>query len=294
MFSKILIPVSSEGFSEKAIERATQLVSFSNGKIFILYIIEEKMLDEVREVSDYAMTKETKQKLRKNIIEEREKIAKDVIIEKIDEIISNKNVELEIEPIQIGEFSDSISNFLKSGEVGLIFLGFKQRKFLEYRVIKRSNLPLWLYKKEKEDIKPLVVVSNLTVNDIATDSIFDLAKKFNLKKLDLKYAIDYSSEKRYERTKEGIKEKKESRKKIRKESKRFIEEFRQKCERNNITPDVEIIKDNMEDVAIEGARKHNSDLIIIGDIMKKDRLTLKENIDKKIVEKAPCSVLLAR
>ncbi len=293
MFSKILIPVSSEGFSEKAIKKAAKLASFSNGKIIILYIIEEKMLDEVGEVSNYAMTEKSKKELRENIIEEREKVAEDIIIDKIEKIISNKNVDLEIEPIEIGEFSDSISNFLKGGEVDLIFIGFEQRKFLKYRVIKRSDQPLWLYKKEK-DMKPVVVASNLTINNIAIESIFDLANKFNLSKLNLKYAIDYSSEKNYEKTEKGIEEKRKSRKKLDENAKEFIQEFKEKCEEKNIKPDVEIVKDNMENVAIKGAKKHNADLIIIGDIMKKDRLTLKENIDKKIVEKAPCSVLLAR
>lgn len=293
MFSKILIPVSSEGFSKEAIERATQLASFSDGKIFILYIIEEKMLDEVGEVTNYAMTEKSKQSLRQSIIEEREKIAEDIIIEKIEETVSQKNVDLEIKPIEIGEFSDSISDFLNKGEVDLIFIGFEQRKFLKYRVIKRSDQPIWLYKKEK-NMKPLVVVSNLTINEIAIDSIFDLAKKFDLKRLDLKYAMDYSLEKTYEKTNKGIKEKKESRDKLRKEAKEFIESFKKRSKENNIEPDVELIEKKMEEVAINGAIEQNSDLIIIGDIMKEDRLTLKDNIDKKIVEKAPCSVLLAR
>lgn len=293
MFSKILIPISSEGFSEEAIKRAAKLASFTNGKIYVLYIIEEKMLDEVDQVSNYVMTKENQQKLRNDIIKQREKLAEDVIIEKINKITSDEGVESKIEPIEIGEFSDQISEFLKDGEVDLIFIGFKQRKFLKYRVIKRSDLPLWLYKKEK-NLKPLVVASNLTVNDIAVDSIFDLSKKFGLKKLDLKHAIDYSSEKNYKRTEKGIKEREKSRNKIKKQAKEFIEKFKNKCKNNNIKPDVEIIQGNMENIAIEGAKEHNSDLIIIGDIMKKDRLSLKDNVDKKIIAKAPCSVLLAR
>lgn len=293
MFGKILIPVSSEGFSKGAIKRAAQLASFSNGNIVILYIIEEKMLDEVSEVSNYAMTNETKQKLRENIIEEREKIAEDVIIEKISEIVEQKNVDLDIKPIKIGEFSDQISSFLEVGEVDSLFIGFKQRKFLKYRVIKRSDLPIWFYKKEK-DMNPLIVVSNLTVNEIAVDTIFDLAEKFSLEKLTLKYAIDYSSEKTYEKTEEGIKEKRKSRKNIQDESKDFIERFKNRAQSKGIKTDIEIIEGKMETISIEGAKKHNSDLIIMGDIMKKERLSLSDNIDKKIVEKAPCSVLLAR
>ncbi|OKY78611.1 MAG: Nucleotide-binding protein UspA family [Candidatus Methanohalarchaeum thermophilum] len=294
MFSKILVPVSSEEYSKEAIERAADLASkYEDGKLHILYIIEEKMLEDVNNVSDTMMTEEDKKKLKEEIINERTKVAEDVILKKTKSAVEEKDVDIEIEPIEVGCFSDSISHFIDKGLVDLILIGFHGRKYLNYSVIQSSSLPLWLYKKE-EGMKLMLVASNLTVNEVAYDTVFELIKKFDLKSVDLAYILDYSKEKDYKYEKENIVESKLTRKEMRDRAEDFVNEFKDKCKELSVTPDVEIIEGKIEKITLSACKERNTDIIVLGDIMKEERLSLTENIDKKIVESIPCSIILSR
>lgn len=142
MFKKILVPVSSEYFPKKAMDKALEMSKYFEADVEVIYIIEEKMEHKIQKASEYVRTdkqiKETEKEL--------EKAKKEEFNLTMDnwegEFGDNTNFGTKIVS---GEYSDEIAEELKHFDADLVVLETEQESVLNYRLLyKKSDTPVMI------------------------------------------------------------------------------------------------------------------------------------------------------
>ena len=91
MFKNILIPVSSEFYSKDVLQRSVFLAEKFKSNIDLVYIIEEKALDQANRVSDTYRTNYEMQETKNEIIQKQKLAAYNIIFDDAKFILKNKS-----------------------------------------------------------------------------------------------------------------------------------------------------------------------------------------------------------
>jgi len=282
MFKKILIPVSSEFYTKEILQRGVFLAEKFKSKTDIVYIIEEKTLDQTDKQSDAFRTHYEIEDTKKEIVGTQKQKADNIIFEDARTIYKEKGLTVEDKTAE-GQFSTVIKKEIKNNNYDLILMGYNKQCNLNYRLLDDMDIPIWL-ESEKQGDSILAVCSNLAPNQKVPDLSMKLAKLLNWN-LNMLYVIDMQDNVEVDR--QGNRSGKKSENDLKDNGINFQKEMKQK----NIN--VEIVKGNLEKQTFKKAKDLGANLVIIGR-EKKQKGTLGlpvKNIKRKIAGKCKYSIL---
>lgn len=271
MVKKILVTVSSEYFSEEAIQRAAYLAGQFRGELTLLYIIEGKVLKMIDRASEYALTAEERGRTEERVAEEIRGRAQGMLFERAALIAAEEGVRIGHWVIEQGEYAEEILNFCKRERVDLIVMSFERATLLGYRVLDWPTPPIWVEKGDGEIRRILALPSNLSANEELLQVALEFARRLEAE-LSLEYIVDPPA--RGRRALEG-----------------FISEgqdFLTHCQKEGLSG--RLSQGRLERLAPARAREYRADLLIFGELLECSRRGLK----RRIIASTPCAVLCSR
>ena len=276
MFQKILISISSEYFPSNAINRGVALAEKFNSEVKLLYIIEEKTLDKMDEVSSSMRTHYEREETKNELVKDYEAEAK-VIFSTTEPIFRDRNIPIK-KKIMRGEFTPVIKKEIEKG--GLVVMEFEKYCLLNYRLFEEIDIPIWIEGKMKEN-RMLAVCSNLAPNEKVPEISADLAKLLNYD-LYMLYVVDTTDKIKVNKNLE--RSRKKSLDSLMESGKKFVEKIKKKGIK------IELVKGSLEKETIDAAERIKAGLIIMGREQKKKRLLCRD-IKLKMVERSERSLL---
>ncbi|MCK4365743.1 MAG: universal stress protein, partial [Thermoplasmatales archaeon] len=159
MFNNILIPISSEFYSKDVIRRGVYLADKFKSNVNLVYIIEEKTLDQADRISDAYRTSYEMKETKKELIKKQKLAAYNIIFDDAKYFFKDKKVPIE-EKIVEGEFSEVVKREIEKKDYDLILMGYEKECILNYRLLDDVHIPVWIEGKS-EGKSILAVCSNL-------------------------------------------------------------------------------------------------------------------------------------
>ena len=285
MFKNILIPVSSEYYSKNVLERSVFLAEKFKSKITLIYIIEEKTLNQTHKIIDSYRTPPEIEETKKAIILRHKQTADNIIFNDAKLLFKTKKIPYKEKTMQ-GEFSDVIKRETNSKNHDLILMGFEKECLLNYRLLEEVDIPVWV-ESGHDSNKILAILSNLSPNQKVPNLSIKLSKLLNWD-LQMIYIVDM------EDTVQVNENGERSGKKSERDLLFFGQKFIQDLEDKGIN--VDLVKGSLERETIKKAEKMNAGLIIVGREQKKKGVlgVPIKNLRKKIAEKCEYSLLFIK
>lgn len=282
MFKNILIPVSSEFYSKDVLQRSVFLAEKFKSNIDLVYIIEEKALDQANRVSDVYRTAYEMQETKNEMIQKQKLAAYNIIFDDAKFILKNKKIPYAEKIIQ-GEFSRIIKRETTRKKFDLILIGFKKECLLNYRLLDNVDVPVWV-ESEGEGKSILAVLSNLAPNQKVPELSLKLSKELGWD-LHMLYIVDVGDSVQVD--KNGIRSEKKSEKDLVFEGQKFVEKMKKQGVKS------ELVKGSLEKETAKYAEKINPNLIIVGREQKKRGILgfPTKNVKRKIAEACQYSIL---
>jgi nucleotide-binding universal stress UspA family protein len=282
MFKNILVPISSEYYSKELLERTAFLAEKFNSKINLIYIIEEKVINQTGKLSNGYRTPDEIAETKKDIIREQKHAADNIVFEDAKYFFKKRNVSFE-ENIFEGEFSSVVKKETKRKDYSLILMGFEKECFLNYRLFDEIEIPIWI--QSKSDGKSILsVCSNLAPNQKVPEVGIKLSKVLGWE-LNMLYIVDMEDSVQVD--KNGVRSDKKPERDLLFNGQNFVEDMKNKG------LNVKLVKGGLEKVTLMAAEELNPNLIIIGrEQKKKGVLGLPfKNLKRKLAEKCKYSLL---
>jgi hypothetical protein len=282
MFKNILIPISSEYFKKDVFKTGALLAKKFNSSINLVYIIEEKTLNQTDKLSDAYRTPQEKGETKKEIIRKYIQSADKIIFDEAKYYFKNKKIDIN-EAIIKGEFSTAIKSQLEKKQYDLILMGFEKECLLNYRLLDDVNVPIWIESGNKSE-SILAVCSNLAPNQKVPDLSIKLSKALDWN-LNMLYIIDTQDS--VEVDINGQRSGKKSMEILTEKGKKFIEDMEKKG------LNVKLKMGSLEKETIKAAKDFGSKLVVIGREQKKKGLlgVSTKSIKRKMAEKCKYSLL---
>ena len=282
MFKDILIPVSSEFYTKKILERGVFLAEKFKSTANVVYIIEEKTLNQTGKLSGAFRTHYDIAETKKEIIRERIRTADNIIFEDARFLFKNKGIPFE-EKTARGEFSSVIKNEIEKKEYDLILIGFEKGCILNYRLLDEVDIPIWI-ESNGESKSILAVCSNLAPNQKVPEVSVKLAESLGWD-LHILYVVDVEDS--VEVDERGRRSSKKPEKVLIFKGEHFVEEMRKKG------VDASIVIGSLEKETAKAAKNIRANLVIVGrEQKKKGILGLPvKSIKRKMAEKCRHSIL---
>jgi nucleotide-binding universal stress UspA family protein len=282
LFKNILIPISSEFYSKKVLQRGVFLSKKFDSTINLVYIIEEKTFNHTDKLVNSYRTALEKEETKKEIINTQKQAADNIIFNDAKQILEEKGASLE-EKVVNGEFSDIIKQELTRKKYDLILMGFEKECNLNYRLLEDVDIPVWIV-GEGESKKILAVCSNLAPNQKVPDMSIKLAKNLGWD-LHMLYVVDTEDSVKVDENgaRSGIKTTDD----LENIGKQFLQDLKDKKVKTHL------VKGSLEKETIKKAQEINAQLVIFGrEKKKKGVLGLPvKNLKKKLAEKCEYSIL---
>ncbi len=282
MFENILIPISSEFYKKDIFSTGAFLANTFNSKINLIYIIEEKTLNQTDKLSDAYRTPKERGDTKKEIIRKYIQSADKIIFDEAKYYFKNKKIEIK-ENIVKGEFSSAIKNQLEKDQYDLILMGFEKGCLLNYRLIDNVNVPIWIESGTKSD-SILAICSNLAPNQKVPEISIKLSEALDWK-LDMIYIVD--TQDTVEVDINGMRSERISTKILTEKGKKFINDMQKK----GVT--VKLKMGSLEKETLKAAKDLSSKLVVIGREQKKKGLlgVSTKSVKRKMAEKCRYSLL---
>jgi hypothetical protein len=282
MFKNILIPISSEFYQKDVLQKGAFLAEKFQSTITLLYIIEEKTLNQTDKQTDVYRTtheiEETKEIIIRKYIESADKI----VFDDAKLFFKNKNISFDEEIIE-GEFSTVIKGQLNKKQYDLILIGFEKECLLNYRLLDDVDIPVWV-ESGHENKSILAVCSNLAPNQKVPDISIKISKILGWD-LNMLYVVDIQDNvvvdengKRSDKKSEGT---------LIDTGERFVKDMKKKG------IDVRMARGTLEKEVDDAADFLGTNLVIIGREQKKKKtlgLSIK-SVKRKMAEKCRYSIL---
>ena len=169
IFSRLLVPLSSELPSERVVHRAGMLAEKFGAQVTVIYIIEEKTLKKMEDVSRAFLTEQQRTEVERRVVDTNKMLAEDVIFKQVKPLIRNFDKE-----VVVGEFSEETVKAAHISDATCIVTGYEKYCLLKYRLLDKLDIPLWI---EQETGGPHVlgICSNLAPNKRVPDVTLSLA-----------------------------------------------------------------------------------------------------------------------
>ncbi len=282
MFKNILVPISSEYYSKEVLERTAFLAEKFNSTINLIYIIEEKVLNQTDKLSNAYRTPHEIAETKKDIIREHKLAADNIVFDDANYFLKRKQIPLE-EKIIEGEFSKVVKRETDKKDYDLILMGFEKECFLNYRLLDELDIPIWIQSKS-EGKSILSVCSNLAPNQKVPDISLKLSELLGWS-LNMLYIVD--NEDNVQVDKNGKRSDKKPERALLFNGQNFVNEMKNKG------INIKLVTGSLEKVTLKAAEEINPNLIIVGrEQKKKGILGLPvKHLKRKLAEKCKYSLL---
>ncbi len=282
MFENILIPVSSEFYSKKILERSVFLAERFKSTINLVYIIEEKTLHQTDKISDSFRTHYNRLETSNDIIKKSRLRVDNIILNDAKFFLKNKEIPFK-EKIVEGEFSNVVKRELDENNYDLVLMGFEKGCILNYRLLDEVNAPIWI-ESEGEGKSILAVCSNLAPNQKVPEFSVKLSKDLGWD-LHMLYVIDMGDSVEVDET--GQRSDRKSEKDLIFIGENFVEKMGEKG------VNVRLVKGSLEKETVKAAEDIGANLVIVGREQKKKNIfgLPVKNVKKKMAEKCRYSIL---
>jgi nucleotide-binding universal stress UspA family protein len=282
MFKNILIPISSEFYQKEVFQTGTLIAEKFKSTITLLYIIEEKTLNQTDKLTDVYRTTQERKETKGDIINKYIESADKIVFNDANLFFKNKNINFKEEIIE-GEFSTVIKGQLNNDQYDLILTGFEKECLLNYRLLDDVHIPVWIESGDRKK-SILAVCSNLAPNQKVPDISIKISKILDWK-LNMLYIIDIQDN--VEVDVMGRRSNKKSEKTLIENGERFVQNMKKRG------IDVQLVQGNLQKEIENAAENLGAKLIIIGrEKKKKNVLGLPiKSIKRKIAEKCRYSLL---
>jgi K+-sensing histidine kinase KdpD len=282
MFKNIIVPISSEFYSNKVIKRSLFLAETFQSTIHILYVIEENSLKQMNKFSDTHLTHYNRTETHQALLQNQRQTADTIIQDELQPMFKQKNITMKYSFVH-GEYSTSIKNELTKNQYDLVLMGYEKQCLIDYRVIDEITIPIWIEGGGHHE-SMLAICSNLAPNQKVPALSIILSEAFNWE-LFMLYIID---------SQDTVKVDENGKRSIRKPKQDLLiegQQFVNKMQEEDIK--VEMVQGSIEQQTIKAANKIEAGLIIIGREQKqKGILGLPvKKIKQKITEKCKYSIL---
>ncbi len=282
MFKDILVPISSEYYSKELLERTAFLAEKFKSRVNLIYIIEEKVLNQTGKLSNGYRTSDEIAETKKDIIREQKLTADNIIFDDAKYYFKRKHIPFE-EKIFEGEFSSVIKRETNRKEYDLILMGFEKECFLNYRLFDELDIPIWIQTKN-EGKSILSICSNLAPNQKVPEVSIKLSKVLGWD-LNMLYIADIEDSVQVD--KNGKRSDKKPERDLLFNGQSFVDDM------ENKGINIKLVTGSLEKVTLKAAEEINPNLIIIGREQKKKGilgLPIK-HLKKKLAEKCKYSLL---
>jgi len=272
----------SEFYQKEVLQTGAFLAEKFNSTITLVYIIEEKTLNQTDKRSDVYRTTHERAETKKGIINRYVQSADKIIFDDAKLFFRNKNVAFEDKIIE-GEFSIVIKGQLNKGKYDLILMGYEKECLLNYRLLDEVNIPIWVeYGYEKNSI--LAVCSNLAPNQRVPEIGIKLSKILGWD-LNMLYVVDIQDT--VEVDEMGRRSEKKSEKTLTDGGKQFVTNMQKRG------MDVRLVRGSLEKETAKAAENLGAKLVIIGREQKKKKVLglPTKSIKRKMAEKCRYSIL---
>ena len=258
MFDRILIPVPMENIPELAVKRARDLYGIFGSRIFVQYIIESEVFEEVSKQSTHVLTDSSTEDLFREMAEIHRSRAENSVLPDIERILGRKPHGFSVKE---GEFHDLVLDSIEDLDVDMILMEYHSFSLFKYRIMDRSPVPIWIERNGGNINRIGLFCSNLAPNEISPTVAKRLARKFDAKLYP--YFIQDPAA--------------------------YIDEE----EPSDLSGDTglrwrEIVRQRMDDYIFRKSKKRDFDLIIIGRMKKRGYFHLRS----KFAKRTHCSVLM--
>jgi hypothetical protein len=285
MFNNILIPISSEFYQKNIFLRGTFLAEKFNSATKLIYIIEEKTLNQTEKRLNLHRTDFDKEETKKEIIRRHIHIADTIIFEDAKRLFAGKNIPFNGEIIE-GEFSAVIKGQINRHKYDLILMGFEKGCLLNYRLFDEVNAPIWI-ESGSDNNSILAVCSNLAPNQKVPEMGIRLSKELGWD-LQMLYIVD--TQDLVEVDQKGERSEKKSENQLLARGQQFVSEI----EKKGI--DVKLVRGSIEKETVKAAENIGAGLIILGREQKKKNMLgiPTKGLKKKMAETCKYSILFVR
>ena len=282
MFKNILVPISSEYYSKNVLERSVALAEKFKSNISLIYIIEEKVLNQTKKSIDSYRTPSEIEETKKAILLIHKKTADNIIFNDAKILFKDKKIPYKEKTLQ-GEFSDVIKKELESKDYDLILMGFEKECLLNYRLLEDINVPVWVESGQGSK-KILAVLSNLAPNQKVPKMSIVLSK---LLKWDLNMLYIVDTVDNVQVNEKGDRSDKKPERDLIFAGQKLVSEL----EKEGIN--IKLVKGSLEKETMEEAEEIDASLIVFGrEKKKKGPLGIPiKNLKRKIAEKCEYSIL---
>ena len=282
MFENILIPVSSEFYSKKILERSVFLAERFKSTINLVYIIEEKTLHQTDKISDSFRTHYNRLETSNDIIKKSRLRVDNIILNDAKFFLKNKEIPFK-EKIVEGEFSNVVKRELDENNYDLVLMGFEKGCILNYRLLDEVNVPIWI-ESDGEGKSILAVCSNLAPNQKVPEFSVKLSEDLSWE-LHMLYVVDMEDSVEVDET--GQRSDRKSEKNLISIGENFVEKMRERG------VNVRLVKGGLEKETVKAAEGIGANLVIVGREQKKKNIfgLPVKNVKKKMAEKCRYSIL---
>jgi len=282
MFKNILIPISSEFYQVNIFQTGAFLAGKFNSAVKVVYIIEEKTLNQTEKRLNSYRTDFDKAETKKEIVRRHIHTADSIIFKDAERFFKNKNIPFNEEVIE-GEFSTVIKSQINKHKYDLILMGFEKGCMLNYRLFDNVEIPIWVESGCGGD-KILAICSNLAPNQKVPELSLRLSKEFGWD-LHMVYIVDTQDS--VEVDSKGIRSDKKTEQDLIVKGNKFAYEMGKKG------IDVKIVRGSIEKETAKAAEDIGAGLVILGREQKKKNMLgiPTKGLKRKMAETCEYSIL---
>lgn len=282
MFKNILIPISSEFYSKEVLERSVFLAEKFKSTINLVYIIEEKTLNQTDRLSDAYRTHYERAETKNEIVRKHKLTADNIVFNDAKFYFKDRDIPFE-EKIVEGEFSKVIKMEIDKNGYDLILMGFVKECILNYRLLDEVRIPVWV-EAESEGKSILAVCSNLAPNQKVPDISLKLSENLGWD-LHMLYVVDVEDSVQVDEN--CIRSDKKPERDLVFCGQNFVEKMKNKG------INVQLVKGSLEKETVNAAESINPNLVIVGREQKKKGILgfPVKNVKRKMAEKCKYSIL---
>lgn len=258
MFKKILVPVSSEFYSKDVLKRCIFLAERYKSTVSLVYIIEEKTLNQTKKRSDAHRTYHEIIETERDIMNKQMQAADDIIFEDSELLFKKNNISYDRKIVK-GEFSIVVSSELEKNNYDLIIIGYEKGCMINYRLLDNVDIPVWIEAGGHRN-SILAVCSNLAPNQKVPNISRRLAQEWDWD-LYMLYVTDIEDAVKVDIN--GERSERKPTKDLLFAGQNFVEDMVKKGF------DLRIVQGSLENETIKAAQELEAGLVILGREQKK-------------------------